>query len=156
MKFLPALSLAALFLAACSGEKKADPTAAADWRPEDASVARHITSVHHFVIADSPEAHLRVARESASGKIVGEFRKDVLEILGGEKALYILGWEGNPHTSSRHEYLFFLEALHAYLVMNHPEWDGGESSAPATAPAPVATDAEKLTDAGGKAKKESE
>lgn len=124
------LSLLSLILAgivaSCSGERKVDPTAAADWRPEDASVAKHITSVHHFVISPAPESHLRVDRDPATGKIVGEFRKDVLEILGGEKALYVMGWDANPQLSSRHEYLFFLEALHAYLVLNHPEWDGGE------------------------------
>lgn len=113
-------------LASCSGERKEDPTAAADWRPEEASVAKHITSLHHFVISSAPGSHLRVDRDEASGKIVGEFRKDVLEILGGGKALYVMGWDTNPQLSSRHEYLFFLEALHAYLVLNHPEWDGGE------------------------------
>lgn len=123
--YLPLLLLAG-FLASCSGEKKADPTASADWRPEEASVAKHITSVHHFVISTAPESHLRVDRDPETGKIVGEFRKDVLETLGGEKALYVMGWDANPQLSSRHEYLFFLEALHAYLVLNHPEWDGGE------------------------------
>lgn len=124
-----------LLLASCSGEKtpKEDPTAAADWKPENASVARHITSVHHFVISPDENAHLRVTLDPASGKIVGEFRKDVAETLGGEKALYVLGWDSNPYTSARHEYLFFLDALHAYLVLNHPEWDGGEGgSTPAT------------------------
>jgi len=117
-----------LVFSSCSGERKTDPTAAADWRPEDASVAKHITSVHHFTIGNSPGAHLRVDRDAATGKIVGEFRKDVLETLGGEKALYILGWDANPQTSSRHEYLFFLDALHAYLVLHHPQWDGGEGA----------------------------
>lgn len=125
-RFLLPLALLSSLLFSCSGEKKEDPTAAADWRPEDASVAKHITSVHHFVISPAPESHLRVDRDPATGKIVGEFRKDVLEILGGEKALYVMGWDANPQLSSRHEYLFFLEALHAYLVLNHPEWDGGE------------------------------
>ena len=54
------------------------------------------------------------------------FREDVFDELGGEKALFILGWEQNPQEVSRQEYLFFLEALHAYLVLNHPQWDGGE------------------------------
>jgi len=125
------LILAGVF-ASCSGERKEDPTAAADWRPEDASVAKHISSVHHFMINPSPEAHLRVDRDPASGKIIGEFRKDVFETLGGEKALYVMGWDTNPQLSSRHEYLFFLEALHAYLVLNHPEWDGGEKKVAAT------------------------
>lgn len=125
-RFLLPLALLSSLLLSCSGEKKEDPTAAADWRPEEASVAKHITSVHHFVISPAPESHLRVDRDPATGKIVGEFRKDVLEILGGEKALYVMGWDANPQLSSRHEYLFFLEALHAYLVLNHPEWDGGE------------------------------
>lgn len=149
MRTLLLLPLVALFAVSCSGEKKADPTAAADWLPEDASVARHITSVHHFVISPEPTAHLQVTKDPESGKIIGKLRDDVLVTLGGEKALYILGWEGNPHTSSRHEYLFFLEALHAYLVLNHPEWDGGEGDAKPAAPAP--TEAEKLTDAGDKA-----
>ena len=144
LAFLP---LVALLAASCSGDKKEDPTAAADWRPEEASVARHITAVHHFVISPEPTAHLQVTRDPANGKIIGKFRDDVFEILGGEKALYILGWDGNPHSSSRHEYLFFLEALHAYLVLNHPEWDGGEGESKKT---PAATDADKLTDAGGK------
>lgn len=125
-------------LSACT-EKKDDPTAAVDWRPEEASVARHITSVHHFMINPSPEAHLRVDRDPVSGKIVGEFREDVLATLGGEKALYVMGWDGNPQLSSRHEYLFFLEALHAYLVLNHPEWDGGEGESPAPAAPPQVT-----------------
>lgn len=145
MKSLFPLALSLLLLASCSGGKKADPTAASDWRPENASVARHITSVHHFVIGTVAESHLRVELDPATGKVMGEFRKDVLEILGGEKALYILGWDANPHLSSRHEYLFFLEALHAYLVLNHPEWDGGEGESPTPA-----ADAEKLTDAVGK------
>jgi hypothetical protein len=147
--FLPVLPLLALFAVSCSGEKKADPTAGADWRPEDASVARHITAVHHFVISPEPTAHLQVTRDPVNGKIVGKFRDDVFKTLGGEKALYILGWDGNPHSSSRHEYLFFLEALHAYLVLNHPEWDGGEGESQKAAPA--ATDADQLTDAGDKA-----
>ena len=133
----------AVLLASCSSEKKADPTAAADWRPEEASVAKHITAVHHFVISSAATSHLRVDRDPATGKIVCEFRKDVLEILGGEKALYVLGWEKNPQISSRHEYLFFLEALHAYLVLNHPQWDGGESESA------TPKEAEKLTSSGG-------
>ncbi len=135
--------LLALVLASCSGGGKTDSTAAVDWLPEDASVARHITSVHHFVIGPAEEAHLRVGKDPATGKITGEFRKDVLETLGGEKALYVLGLSGNPSEVSRHEYLFFLEALHAYLVLNHPEWDGGEGGSEAPA------EAAKLTDAGG-------
>jgi hypothetical protein len=135
-----------LFLASCSGGKKEDPTAAADWRPEDASVAKHISSVHHFMIGTEANAHLRVDKDPTTGKIIGEFRKDVLETLGGEKALFVLGWDANPQTSSRHEYLFFLEALHAYLVLNHPEWDGGEGESKV----PVAGGAESLTDAAGK------
>lgn len=124
------LLLPLLLLVACSGEKaaKEDPTASSDWRPENASVAKHITSVHHFKISPDEDSHLRVTIDPESGKIVGEFRKDVVETLGGAKALYILGWDANPYTSARHEYLFFLEALHAYLVLNHPEWDGGEGS----------------------------
>jgi hypothetical protein len=136
------LAAIALLLGACSKEKKSDPTAAADWRPENASVARHISSVHHFVISPDPAAHLRVEKDAESGRIVGRFRDDVLETLGGEKALFVLGWDANPHESSRHEYLFFLEALHAYLVLNHPQWDGGEG-----APA-AGTELDKLSDAG--------
>jgi hypothetical protein len=122
----PLLFILPLLMASCSSERKSDPTKDANWRPEEASVAKHITSVHHFVISTSPEAHLRVDRDPETGKVVGEFRKDVLETLGGEKALFVVGWESNPQLSSRHEYLFFLEALHAYLVLNHPQWDGGE------------------------------
>lgn len=59
-----------------------------------------------FQISPEPGAHLRVEKDPESGRIVGRivgrFRDDVLETLGGEKA------------------------LHAYLVLNHPEWDGGE------------------------------
>ncbi len=85
MNFFRASSIlaATALIVSCSSEKKEDPTAAADWRPDEASVARHITSVHHFVISSSPEAHLRVDRDAESGKIVGEFRQDVLETLGG-------------------------------------------------------------------------
>ncbi len=139
--------LAACLFVSCSGGKKEDPTAAADWHPKDASVAKHITSVHHFLIGPAPESHLRVDKDPDTGKIVGEFREDVLEILGGEKALFVLGWDGNPHHASRHEYLFFLEALHAYLVLNHPEWDGGEGKAPKKG----APDSEKLTAVADKA-----
>ncbi len=147
MNRLVLLPLFALSLAACSKGRKEDPTAAADWRPENASVARHISSVHHFTISPSPEAHLRVDLDPETGQIVGELRPDVFETLGGEKALYILGWDNNPHRSSRHEYLFFLEALHAYLVLNHPEWDGGEGST-----APPAAGVDILSDAGEKVK----
>lgn len=145
MKKLPLICtfLFAGLLGACT-EKRGDPTAAADWRPENASVARHITSVHHFVINTSPQSHLRVDRDPESGKIVGEFRKDVLETLGGEKALYVMGWDTNPQLSSRHEYLFFLEALHAYLVLNHPEWDGGEGQSADSAPSPDVTAADPV------------
>lgn len=148
MKKLPlfCILLFAGLLGACT-EKKEDPTAAADWRPEDASVAKHITSVHHFVISTSPEAHLRVDRDAETGKIVGEFRKDVLETMGGEKALYVMGWDSNPQLSSRHEYLFFLEALHAYLVLNHPEWDGGEGKSADKPTAPEVTAADPATGA---------
>ncbi len=136
MRLLQLLLPLFLFVS-CSGEKTAevDPTTAADWLPENASVARHISSVHHFIISPDENAHLRVTIDPATGKIIGQFRKDVVETLGGDKALYILGWDSNPYTSARHEYLFFLDALHAYLVLNHPEWDGGEGggdAAPAT------------------------
>jgi len=120
------LTVFAALLASCSKKPTEDPTAATDWRPEEASVAKHITSVHGFVVGTSPQCHLRVDRDEASGQIVGEFRPDVLEELGGEKALFVMGWSSNPQLSSRHEYLFFLEALHAYLVLHHPQWDGGE------------------------------
>lgn len=140
MKYLYPLRLLlfAGFLTACTDHKE-DPTAAADWRPEQASVARHISSVHHFVIDPSPAAHLRVDRDPESGKIIGEFREDVLATLGGEKALYVMGWDSNPQLSSRHEYLFFLEALHAYLVLNHPQWDGGEGESADAPPSPQVT-----------------
>lgn len=109
------------------GKKKDDPTAAADWRPESASVARHITTVHGFKISPVENSHLHVVKDDAG--ITCTFREDVLEELGNEKALYILGWKENPETLSRFEYLFFLDALHAYLVLNAPSWDGGENPA---------------------------
>lgn len=125
MKYLIPLFaiLVAGTLVSCS-QKKEDPTAAADWLPEKASVARHITSVHGFVIENREDAHMRV--EMSEKKVTCTFREDVFDELGGEKALFILGWEQNPQEVSRQEYLFFLEALHAYLVLNHPQWDGGE------------------------------
>lgn len=122
---LPALALAVLSVS-CGGERR-DPTAAADWRPERASMARHITSGHHFTIADSEEAHLRV--ENQEGMILATFREDVLDELDPDRALHSFGWQGNPELISRHEYLFFLEALHAYLVLYAPKWDGGENPA---------------------------
>lgn len=136
------LALLALLLGACSKAKKGDPTQAADWRPENASVARHITSVHHFRIAPDKGSHMQVERDAESGRVICKFRDDVLETLGGEKALFVLGWDDNPHESSRHEYLFFLEALHAFLVLNHPQWDGGEGESR------TGSDLDKLTDAG--------
>lgn len=74
----------------------------------------------------------------ATGRIVGEFRKGVLETLGCEKALYVLSRDTNPRLRSRHEYLFFLDALHTYLVLNHPQWVGGETK-------DTAPEAQKLT-----------
>lgn len=112
----------ALTLGACG--KKKNSTASADWHPQDASVARHITDVHGFTISESEGSHLKV--EKIERKIVATFRDDVLEELGGEKALFVFAWEQNPQTISRPEYLYFLEALHAYLVLNAPKWDGGE------------------------------
>ncbi|MEM7601519.1 MAG: hypothetical protein AAF357_08905 [Verrucomicrobiota bacterium] len=125
MKFFLTLTLiTSALLCACS--KKADPTAAADWMPENASVARHITDVHGFTINGNDGAHLKV--EKIDRDIVGTFRDDVLEELGGEKALFVFSWEQNPQAISRAEYLYFLEALHAYLVLNAPKWDGGEGA----------------------------
>lgn len=124
MKALLTCSLiaAALTLGACS--KKEDPTKAANWLPENASVARHITDVHGFTINGTDSAHLKV--EKIEREIVATFRDDVLAELGGEKALFVFSWEQNPQAISRAEYLYFLEALHAYLVLNAPKWDGGE------------------------------
>jgi len=120
-------ALAALAaLSSCSGER-GDSAASSEWRPERASVARHITSAHRFVISPDEEAHLRV--ENRDGMIHASFRDDVLEELGPERALHSFGWKGNPELVSRHEYLFFLDALHAYLVMYAPKWDGGENPA---------------------------
>ena len=113
---------AAFTLGACS--KKEDPTNAADWHPQDASVARHITSVHGFTITGEEGSHLKVEKDER--KIVATFRDDVLKELGGEKALFVFAWETNPQEISKAEYLYFLEALHAYLVINAPKWDGGE------------------------------
>lgn len=126
MKALLTCSLIAttLVLGACS--KKEDPTKAADWRPENASVARHITDVHGFTINANDGAHLKV--EKIDRDIVATFRDDVLVELGGEKALFVFSWEQNPQAISRAEYLYFLEALHAYLVLNAPKWDGGEGT----------------------------
>jgi len=128
LKRLPghAAALLALLAVSCSSERR-DPTAAADWRPERASVARHITSAHQFTIAPSEEAHLRV--ENQEGMILATFRDDVLEELDPDRALHSFGWKGNPELISRHEYLYFLEALHAYLVLYAPKWDGGENPA---------------------------
>jgi hypothetical protein len=117
----PLIALA-LTLGACS--KKEDPTNAADWHPQDASVARHISDVHGFTITGEEGAHLKV--EKIDRDIVATFREDVLRELGGEKALFVFSWETNPQTISKAEYLYFLEALHAYLVLNAPKWDGGE------------------------------
>lgn len=124
MKSLPLLTLCAAILSLCACSKKEDPTKAANWLPEDASVARHITDVHGFTINGEEGAHLRV--EKVDRDIVATFRDDVLEELGGEKALFVFSWETNPQTITRAEYLYFLEALHAYLVLNAPKWDGGE------------------------------
>lgn len=126
MKHLALLTLAALLpLALVSCGKNGEESAAdSDWKPENASVARHITSVHGFEISPAENAHLNVV--IAEGEITCTFREDVLETLGSEKALYILGATGNPNVFSRHDYLFFLDALHAYLVLNAPQWDGGE------------------------------
>jgi hypothetical protein len=116
------LPLAALTLTSCGN--KEDIVSKKDWHPRDASVARHITSVHGFKIADDEGSHLKV--EKSEGEIIATFRDDVLEELGGDKLLFIIGWEQNPQNVSRAEYLYFLEALHAYLVLNAPKWDGGE------------------------------
>ena len=116
------LSLAAMLLTSCGN--KQETVSKKDWHPRDASVARHITSVHGFRITGDEGSHLKV--EKIEGKIVATFRDDVFEELGGEKLLFILGWEQNPQNISRAEYLYFLEALHAYLVLNAPKWDGGE------------------------------
>lgn len=116
------LLVATLTLGACS--KKEDPTNAVDWHPQDASVARHISDVHGFMINGEEGAHLKVSKVERN--IVCEFRPDVLKELGGEKALFVFSWETNPQEISKPEYLYFLEALHAYLVINAPKWDGGE------------------------------
>ena len=118
------LLLTALFFTACGNNEKAATNE--NWHPQDASVARHITSVHGFTISGEEGSHLRV--EKVDKTITATFRDDVLADLGGEKALFILGWEQNPQEISRAEYLYFLEALHAYLVLNAPKWDGGEGA----------------------------
>ncbi|MCG8600011.1 MAG: hypothetical protein MI807_07715 [Verrucomicrobiales bacterium] len=126
MKRFPSILLLSvvLTLGACTGKKEKEVPE--DWHPEQASVARHITSVHGFTISEKENSHLRV--EKVDKKIVATFREDVLKDLGGEKALYVFAWEQNPQTVSRAEYLYFLEALHAYLVLNAPKWDGGEGA----------------------------
>ncbi|MEM1442275.1 MAG: hypothetical protein AAGF67_08035 [Verrucomicrobiota bacterium] len=124
MKPLLTFSLLTLALSLGACGKKKNPTASADWHPQDASVARHITDVHGFTISEEEGSHLKV--EKIEKKIVATFRDDVLEELGGEKALFVFAFEQNPQTISRPEYLYFLEALHAYLVLNAPKWDGGE------------------------------
>lgn len=126
MKKLLTFSLIAASLTFGACTRKEDPTAAADWQPQDASVARHITDVHGFTINSNEGAHLKV--EKSDRDIVATFRDDVLTELGGEKALYVFSWEQNPQAISRAEYLYFLEALHAYLVLNAPKWDGGEGA----------------------------
>lgn len=118
------LILLTLSLFASCGKGPDGDDTKAEWLPENASVAKHITDVHGFVISPAEDSHLQVTKEEK--KITARFRDDVLKELGGEKALYILGWDENPFTVSRHEYLYFLEALHAYLVLNAPKWDGGE------------------------------
>ena len=124
MRFLPALTLFTVILTLGACSRKEDPTDAVDWHPQDASVARHISDVHGFTIQESDNAHLKVTRNGR--EITAAFRPDVLEELGGEKALFVFSWETNPQTISKPEYLYFLEALHAYLVLNAPKWDGGE------------------------------
>ncbi|MEM6278487.1 MAG: hypothetical protein AAF733_03340 [Verrucomicrobiota bacterium] len=124
MKPLLTLTLLAFALSFGACAKKKNATASADWHPQNASVARHITDVHGFTISEEEGSHLKV--EKIDRKIVATFREDVLEELGGEKALFVFAWEQNPQTISRPEYLYFLEALHAYLVLNAPKWDGGE------------------------------
>ena len=52
------LILLAFTLGACG--KKKNPTAAADWHPQNASVARHITDVHGFKISEEEDSHLKV------------------------------------------------------------------------------------------------
>ncbi len=127
MKFLiPLFSLTAILaFSSCTKKSKEDPTQAADWKPQNASVAKHITSVHGFVIDAGENSHLQVSMEEQ--EVTAVFRDDVLNELGGEKALFAFGFDENPQIISRHEYLFFLEALHAYLVLNAPKWDGGEN-----------------------------
>lgn len=93
-----------------------------NWKPEEVTMAKHISGVHAFSIGPEPGSHLRVTRQE--NEIIAEFRPDVLEKLGSQKALFILGWESNPQTCTRSDYLFFLEGLHAMLVMSAAEWRG--------------------------------
>lgn len=115
---------AALLLGACMDKTKTTETSS-DWHPQNASVARHITTVHGFKISEEEGSHLRVTK--TDGKVVATFREDALEILGGDKALFVFGMSENSESISKSDYLYFLEALHAYLVMNAPRWDGGEN-----------------------------
>ena len=128
IRFLLSLAVAGpLALTSCSDQLSAQTGGsgsenAQEWSPENASMARHIASVHAFSIGPEPDACLRVTRD---GNLIGaELRPDVLEKLGNERALYVLGWASNPHSCSRSDYLFFLQGLHAMLAMNASEWRG--------------------------------
>lgn len=113
-------STGSLLLTSCGDSNAASAKPEKEWLPEEASMARHITMVHSFPIGPEPDANLRVWKE---GEIIhAEFQPEILEKLGGERVLYVLGWSGNPHMSTRSDYLFFLDALHGMLAMSAPEW----------------------------------
>lgn len=101
----------------------ADDTLSASWVPEGVTMAKHISSVHDFVIGSQEDAFLKVSKTD-DGKINAALRPDILEKLGGEKVMFVIGWESNPSVMSRSDYLFFLEALHGYLAFSAPEWRG--------------------------------
>lgn len=125
MKKLFILLCASFCLISCGEKKQPDPEAEARWQPGDATVAKHITSVHGFTIGGAEDAFLHVEK-TETGKVNAHFRDEILKDLGGEQALTVFGWTANPMEISKAEYLYFLEALHAYLVLKAPKWDGGE------------------------------
>lgn len=125
MKKLFLILAAAICLSSCGGKKPADPAEEADWQPGEASVARHIASVHGFTIGPAENAFLHVEKNE-DGTVQAQFQDKVLEELGGQQALIVFGWAENPTTISKAEYLYFLDALHAYLVLKAPKWDGQE------------------------------
>lgn len=94
------------------------------WSPSNAFMAQHIERVHHVVFDEGFGADVDITVRYEEGQVWVLFNEDILKETNNEITEY-LNFEGREQYMSQEDYIFFLNKLHAYLLMKEGKTSDG-------------------------------